>query len=639
MGALQAATFAWRLTVEGAEAVVKAFTDVGKAADKGMKDTSKSTGGATNALVGLTKQLGGMEKQAVAMDKLRRQLILLAGAGGIGMLVNNSLEAAVNIKKMAGQAGMAVEPYQELVFALQSFNIEQGTATSAMTKFSRETAEFIKHNSGPAKEVYETLFGANAQDVAQRGMINADKFFIDVLSRIGKLGNEAEKLDLLSKLYGKDGGAQLIEAANAGTRAIEEQMEMARQLGIVYSKDMVEGADEAQRKIEVLTTVLKTKLQMAIVDNADSIAKLAQAGIDNLPAVLKIFEAIATAAETIQKAIASVTISMANVPTAAKNFGDWYAKLSGQPTLENLMAITKLGEGTYDPQMPWEGNPDPANPGLKITVRPKGAGGGSGVIPKGDDDRVRRTKSLSDAYEKLVFNLNAEIDALGKSEREQAISNELRKLGADATDEQRASIEALAGRLYDEAKAYDMVNDAARRAGDMAVDKLQDILFKAESAKDGLKGLAAAFLEMAWNAMVGDQASEGIKGLLSGGISMLTGGGFGGGSAGAGGWDLGAWAGSGSMPSFAVGTDYVPYDMVAQIHKGERIIPASQNMGGGWNITVEDHAGVNVSAHRGRDGVVLRLTQLEEAMQDLNRSIEPRSVAAVQQSRQRSVNF
>jgi len=31
------------------------------------------------------------------------------------------------------------------------------------------------------------------------------------------------------------------------------------------------------------------------------------------------------------------------------------------------------------------------------------------------------------------------------------------------------------------------------------------------------------------------------------------------------------------LPSFSVGSDYVPYNMVAQIHKGERIIPAATN--------------------------------------------------------------
>lgn len=33
------------------------------------------------------------------------------------------------------------------------------------------------------------------------------------------------------------------------------------------------------------------------------------------------------------------------------------------------------------------------------------------------------------------------------------------------------------------------------------------------------------------------------------------------------------------LPSFDVGTNYVPHDMVAQIHKGEAIVPAKYNNG------------------------------------------------------------
>ncbi|EXI86093.1 MAG: phage tail tape measure protein, lambda family [Candidatus Accumulibacter sp. BA-94] len=55
------------------------------------------------------------------------------------------------------------------------------------------------------------------------------------------------------------------------------------------------------------------------------------------------------------------------------------------------------------------------------------------------------------------------------------------------------------------------------------------------------------------------------------------------------GGDIGA-----DLPSFAVGTDFVPRDMVAQIHQGERIVPAAQNKGGSQAI----HITVNVNGNQ-----------------------------------------
>jgi TP901 family phage tail tape measure protein len=75
------------------------------------------------------------------------------------------------------------------------------------------------------------------------------------------------------------------------------------------------------------------------------------------------------------------------------------------------------------------------------------------------------------------------------------------------------------------------------------------------------------------------------------------------------------------LPSFDIGTNFVPQDMIAQIHKGEAIIPAAQNngtMGSTYNITV--NAGSNASA----DDIaktVMDTIKRNAAMTSTNRSV------------------
>lgn len=118
----------------------------------------------------------------------------------------------------------------------------------------------------------------------------------------------------------------------------------------------------------------------------------------------------------------------------------------------------------------------------------------------------------------------------------------------------------------------DAFNDAAksivRNINDMISKNLAQELFGSISGKTG-----------------GTTPGSFLAGLFGGSAGQTdVAGGFGGvGSNEGGGFLAGIGSLLSGLLSFDVGTPYVPRDMIAKIHEGERIIPAAENRSGAWN--------------------------------------------------------
>lgn len=126
------------------------------------------------------------------------------------------------------------------------------------------------------------------------------------------------------------------------------------------------------------------------------------------------------------------------------------------------------------------------------------------------------------------------------------------------------------------AETNDTLDEFAKSAAQNMQSAFADFLF--DPFSDGTDGMVKKFGD-AIKRMLAEAASAELMRVLFGDFGGKGGGG-----------KMGGFFGDllSSLPSFDVGTPYVPRDMVAIVHQGEKIVPAAQNRsgGGGQSISV-----------------------------------------------------
>lgn len=239
-------------------------------------------------------------------------------------------------------------------------------------------------------------------------------------------------------------------------------------------------------------------------------------------------------------------------------------------------------------------------------------------------------KELSD-YEKLVQELNAPLLELAKTaplldlafrkgditlEMKTRKMRELRMAVLELSSDLDSGLKLGLLRVEEEfTNVADVASNLVTNAFKSAEDALVSFVTKGKlDIKSLVDSIAADFARLA--------IRQSITGPLAG---ML-------GSIGSSASSFGASALSGLssvLPSFDVGTSYVPRDMIAQIHKGERIIPASQNAAmrssssSGGNFSVSNNININWTssgAANDNEGQAERLAQ--EMKRQLDQSMQ-----------------
>lgn len=250
------------------ELVVKVSADVARlnrGMDRAERKVGRAMGAIKKAAAGAALAIGG-----------------IATIRGLAGLVKDSLDIADSFGKQAESIGFTAERYQELVFAADKAAIAQSQLNSNLTAFVKRVGE-ARANTGPLVsflEKYDTTLlraiqNSKSQNEALQLLANA----------MGSLESATDKAALANAAFSR-AGVDMVRLLGDGGEQAAEFAKQAREMGLIISNDLVEGAADANDRLSILSDTIRLRVTEAVVRLAPRISELTEKVIELFDALL-----------------------------------------------------------------------------------------------------------------------------------------------------------------------------------------------------------------------------------------------------------------------------------------------------------------------------------------------------------------
>lgn len=418
-----------------------------KGLSSGLKGADKLVSNfATGAKRSLRSFAEGFTRPITSLFSFQGAIATLIGAGGIGLLVKSSLEAADGIAKTADKVGLGIEALQEYRYAASLAGVAQGTFDMAMQRFSRRVGEAVQGQG----ELKDTLALYNIQLRDSEGRTRSlESILDDYADAIKNAASNQEQLRLAFKGFDSEGAA-LVNLFRDGADGVARLRQEAREMGVVLDTVMVREAEQAGDQMARVGTILRTNVTRAVLSLTPTIVRLSDVIINKLIPAASEFASKwapdwAVGLETLTARLRETEAEIQNLAGVSAK----YLLAVGLPDLsvfgDNAEKIRALLVRLRDLS---EAVDEAARKEALYKAAIDGTGGATDVL----GGKIRT----------LAGDLQFEIDQLGRGEAEQRLYAEAKKLGTDVTDSFRAAIGPLVSKLAEEKAAMEAAKTAAK---------------------------------------------------------------------------------------------------------------------------------------------------------------------------------
>jgi hypothetical protein len=583
-----------------------------RSADARMSDLGRKANGLAASFAGITAAIGGI---AAAL-----------GTARIVGFVKDSIDAADAAAKQARSVGLAVEQVTALNYAAGLSGVSQEQLTTALQRLARTARDA----GDGVKESAEAFASIGVSVKSSDGALKTSTQLLDeIADRFQKLPDGIQKTAIAQDIFGRSGAA-LINLLNGGRDGLEQFRVEAEKLGVVIGTDSALAAEKLndnierlRKNLEGLGNVLAAKSLPALNEFVTRII----AARDTFDSFGQFFRA-SLGAEVFSDAAKGVDFyttrlqSLVSEQQRLVRGGSIFDRINSIKLDRPIAEAQKLLEfyqrvASASGALGAGAGRGSVNPAFALGP-PSSAGSGADAAPD------RRAQAASEAARRAAQRL---------ADEQYALSFYLRDFGSEQSDAEMARLlrlnEQLVGQYKDEIPQAALTAEQAMRQAfnvsemnyeevDAAVAAINASLEKNNTLAQDLGFTFSSAFEDA--IVSGRRFSDVLKSIGQDILRILLRQNITGPLSAA----IGSFDFSSILPSFAVGTPYVPRDMVAQIHKGERIVTAEDNRRGAMgtpvmvNVKVETQPGqtAEVQQRQTAGGVDVLVRMVRQVLRD-----------------------
>jgi hypothetical protein len=199
----------------------------------------------------LRKMQGLFKALARTFFNFKTAILGVAGVGGFGFLIKQSLGATDALAKTASKIGTTTEALSALQFAGKLTGVEVNTMNMALQRFSRRASEAAS-GTGEAKGAIREL-GIDARDLVK---LPLDEQMLVLADAFQGVKSETDKLRIAFKLFDSEGAA-LVNTLSQGRGGLAEMLGEAKALGVVMSAEAAAGVEKANDEFLKLNSIFK----------------------------------------------------------------------------------------------------------------------------------------------------------------------------------------------------------------------------------------------------------------------------------------------------------------------------------------------------------------------------------------------